>query len=284
MKDFLKHNGILILVIAVLLSLITTVFSLTFGGMADPLSDVIEVISTPFRNGIHAFVRWSEERYSDAFELESMKSELEELRKENAELKQQARDGQAALDENARLRDLLGYLEKHSELHTLPATVAARGSSNWSSTLTISVGSSSEVEVGSCVIDQYGNLVGVISEVGSTWSTVSTVVDVDMEMGGLISRTRDAAILEGDFTLMGAGKLKLTYLPEDVQLLSGDTIVTSGLLSGGSATYPSGIVVGYVEDILSDDSGMTDYAVLSPATDLGSLEQVFVVRSFDIVE
>lgn len=284
MKDFLKHNGILILVIAVLLSLITTVFSLTFGGMADPLSDVIEVISTPFRNGIHAFVRWSEERYSDAFELESMKSELEELRKENAELKQQARDGQAALDENARLRDLLGYLEKHSELHTLPATVAARGSSNWSSTLTISVGSSSEVEAGSCVIDQYGNLVGVISEVGSTWSTVSTVVDVDMEMGGLISRTRDAAILEGDFTLMGAGKLKLTYLPEDVQLLSGDTIVTSGLLSGGSATYPSGIVVGYVEDILSDDSGMTDYAVLSPATDLGSLEQVFVIRSFDIVE
>ena len=139
------------------------------------------------------------------------------------------------------------------------------------------------MEAGDCVVDEYGNLVGVISVVGANWSTLITVVDVDLEMGGLIARTDGAAILEGDFELMGQGKLKLTYLPEDTQLLAGDTILTSGLVSGGTATYPSGLVVGYVEEVRSDDSGMSDYAVLTPAAQLGTLEQVFVIKAFDMV-
>lgn len=284
MKDFLKHNGILILVIALLVALITAVFSLTFGGIANPFSNLAGILSTPFRNGIHAFVEWTEGVYSDAFEREAMEEELEQLRQENAELRKAVREGEAATEENARLRDLLGFLQRRSDLTTENATVTARGSSNWSSTLTISKGSTSDIEAGDCVIDQYGNLVGIVSEVGTTWSTVMTIVDVDLEMGGLIARTNAAAILEGDFALMGEGRLKLSYLPEEVQLLAGDTIVTSGLRSGGTATYPSGLVVGYVEEVRSDASGMSDYAVLSPATDLGALEQVFVIRDFVIVE
>ena len=103
-------------------------------------------------------------------------------------------------------------------------------------------------------------------------------------MGGLIARTGGAAILEGDFTLMGQAKLKLSYLPEGTQLLAGDTILTSGLMSGGQATYPSGILVGYVTEVLSDPGGMSDYAVLTPAARLEALEQVFIIKEFDVVE
>lgn len=284
MKDFLKQNGILILIIALLLSLITAVFSLTFGGLANPFVNLAGIVATPFRNGIHAFVTWTEGVYSDAFEREILAEELEALRQENARLQAEAREGEAASRENERLRDLLGFQQKHSELVTEPATVTAHGSSNWASTLTISKGSANGLAAGNCVIDQYGNLVGVISEVGLNWSTLITVVDVDLEMGGLIARTDGAAIIEGDFALMSQGKLKLTYLPEGTQLLAGDTILTSGLRSGGTATYPSGLVVGYVEQMRSDDSNMNDYAILTPAAALDKLEQVFVIKSFDVVE
>lgn len=283
MKDFLKHNGILILVIALLLALITAVVSLTFGGVANPLANVAGVIATPFRNGINAFVNWTEGVYSDAFQRENEREELEALKKENADLRRQAREGEAASRENERLRNLLGLKIERPDFDFQEATVTAHTSSNWSSTLTISRGSASGVEAGDCVVDEYGNLVGVISVVGANWSTLITVVDVDLEMGGLIARTDGAAILEGDFELMGQGKLKLTYLPEDTQLLAGDTILTSGLVSGGTATYPSGLVVGYVEEVRSDDSGMSDYAVLTPAAQLGTLEQVFVIKAFDMV-
>ena len=283
MKDFLKHNGILILVIALLLALITAVVSLTFGGVANPLANVAGVIATPFRNGINAFVNWTEGVYSDAFQRENEREELEALKKENADLRRQAREGEAASRENERLRNLLGLKIERPDFDFQEATVTAHTSSNWSSTLTISRGSAAGVEAGDCVVDEYGNLVGVISVVGANWSTLITVVDVDLEMGGLIARTDGAAILEGDFELMGQGKLKLTYLPEDTQLLAGDTILTSGLVSGGTTTYPSGLVVGYVEEVRSDDSGMSDYAVLTPAAQLGTLEQVFVIKAFDMV-
>ena len=99
-------------------------------------------------------------------------------------------------------------------------------------------------------------------------------------MGGQLSRTGGAAILEGDLALMGEGKLKLTYLPENSQLMSGDLVITSG--RGG--VYPSGLVAGHVEEVRTDASGMTDYAVIVPETDLDSLQQVFVIKDFNIVE
>ena len=280
MKDFLKQNGILILVIALLLSLITAVVSFTFGGIANPFANLAGVVATPFRNGFHALVEWTEGVYSDAFQREIMAEELEALKKENAELKKQAREGEAASRENERLRDLLGLREERPEFTWVDAKVAAHGSSNWSSTLTISKGSAAGIAAGNCVVDQYGNLVGVIDTVGLNWATLITVVDVEFEMGGLIARTDEAAILTGDFTLMGQNKLKLTYLPEKAQLLAGDTILTSGLLSGGTATYPSDLLVGYVEQVRADVSGMNDYAILTPATDLDSLEQIFVITGF----
>ncbi len=281
MKDFLKNNGILILIIALLLALIAAVSALTFGGVANPFANLAGVISTPFRSGISAFVGWAEDRYSDTFERENMAEELEALRKENAELRRQAREGAAATRENERLRDLLELKDQRPDYQFQEATVTAHGSDNWSSTLTVNQGSAADVTAGSCVVDQYGNLVGVVDRVGLNWAELITVVDVDIEMGALIARTDDAAILEGDFTLMGEGRLKLSYLPQDVRLAAGDTILTSGLISGGDATYPAGLVVGYVEQVCSDAGGMNDYAVLVPAADLDALEQVFISKSFD---
>ena len=89
-----------------------------------------------------------------------------------------------------------------------------------------------------------------------------------------------AAILEGDFALMGEGKLKLTFLPENSQLMSGDLVTTSG--RGG--VFPSGIVAGHVEEVRTDASGIGQYAVIVPETDLNSLKQVFIIKNFTIVE
>ena len=280
MKDFFKNNGILILIIALLITLITAVLSFTFGGIANPFANLAGIIATPFRNGIQAVTAWGEGIYADAFEREAMAEELEWYKQRVAELETQAREGEAASRENERLRDLLDLREERPEFTWVDAKVTAHGSSNWSSTLTISKGSSAGIQAGNCVVDQYGYLVGIVDKVGLNWSTLITVIDVDLELGGLIARTDSAAIIEGDFSLMVQGRLKLTYLPENTPLLSGDTILTSGLMSGGTATYPSGLVVGHVEQVRSDAGGMIDYAVLLPAADLNGVEQVFVITGF----
>ena len=42
--------------------------------------------------------------------------------------------------------------------------------------------------------------------------------------------------------------------------------------------------VGQVEGVFTDPSGMNRYAVVEPDVDLDSLVEVFVIKSFDIVE
>ena len=280
MKDFMRNNGILILIIAVLLALIITVLSVIMTGFADPLTNLVGIVSTPFRNGINAVVNWTEEVYSDAFQQDALKADYEQLKKDYAKLQEELREAQQAKDENERLRNLLGLKERRRELNFEAATVTAYGADNWDSAITISKGTDAGVTAGNCVVDEYGNLVGVVETVGTNWSTVMTIVDSDMEMGGLIARTNDAAILEGDFDLMGQGKLKLSYLPETSELMAGDQVLTSGL----SGMYPSGLVVGSIEEVRTDAYGMNRYAVIVPETELNNLEQVFVVTSFDVVE
>ena len=135
------------------------------------------------------------------------------------------------------------------------------------------------MEEGDCVIDGQGNLVGRISEVGYNWSTVLTVVDTDTSLGARVYRTQDIGIANGDFALMERGQLRLDSLPVSSQLLEGDLIVTSGL--GGY--LPPDLVIGSVSSLQADDSDTAVYAVLTPAADLGSLTEVCIIKSFEIV-
>lgn len=203
MKQFFRQNGILIVIIAVLLAAIIGVCSAIFG--MSPLSNVLGVLSTPFRAGVDAVASWVEDRYNYAFRYDELLAENESLRQQVADLQEEIRAAQDANRQNELYRELLNLAERRADFDLEDATVTVRATSNWSSTLTINKGSSVDVAVGDCVVDQYGNLVGVITEVGYNWSTLATVVDPSTEIGGRIPRTDDEAVLEGDFTLMGEG-------------------------------------------------------------------------------
>ena len=112
------------------------------------------------------------------------------------------------------------------------------------------------------------------------WSKVSPLINTHIEIGGQVTRTYSAGILEGDFTLMSQGKLKLTYLPDSSPLITGDLIVTSGL--GGY--YPYGLTIGSVEDVRTDDGGLARYAVLEPRCDPEGLTDLYIITDFDVVE
>ena len=280
MRDFFHHNGVLVLIIAVLLALITAVLALLPGGQANPVANLVGVVVTPVRNGIHGVVSWVEGVYSNAFEQDQKDAELETLRQELAQIRSKLREAEAIKEENEFLHSALELREKRENYELELATVTAYDPSNWSKTITISKGSSQGIGVDDCVVDQYWNLVGIVSKVGLNWATVTTVVDTDIELGGLIARTGGTAILEGDFALMGEEKLKLSYLPENSELITNDMILTSG--KGG--VYPPNLPVGHIEEVCTDPSGMTRYAIVAPETDLDHLNQILVIKSFDIVE
>ncbi|WP_300412161.1 rod shape-determining protein MreC [uncultured Oscillibacter sp.] len=279
LKNFLKQHGLWVLFAAAVLSVAMAVMSV-FSANSSPLVNLTGILVSPFRAGYTAVAAW----FND---LQNYYKDTTDLLAENAALRQQIakdaetiREAEAAVEENKLLHQLLDLTRKRRDLTDFEACmVTEHAATNWTSSLTLNKGSSLGIEPGDCVIDACGNLVGVVDRAGTNWSTVLTLVDTDTSLGAQVFRTKELGIAQGDFSLMRENRLRLDYLPADCALLAGDIVVTSGL--GG--IYPSGLVIGSVEEVQLDDSGAASYAILAPETDFEALTEVFVIKSFEIV-
>ena len=279
MKQFFSKNGILLLAAVTIVAVIMCIVSAVSNGTGI-LHNVAGVVASPFRAAGSAVSDWVG-GIGDHFQtVEDLQRENEALRRENARLKEENRQATVDSEENARLRNILNLRQQRRDFTLESAHITERSSSNWASTVTLGKGTNCDIAIGDCVVDEYGYLVGVVTDAGLNWSTVTTLLDTDSQLGALVFRTGETTVAMGDLSLMSTGKLKLSYLQSESSLINGDLIVTSGL--GGY--YPSDLVIGAVEEILTDDSGLTQYAILAPKTDLDSLVEVFVITDFVVVD
>ena len=170
--------------------------------------------------------------------------------------------------------------EQRRDLHFESARILETDSSNWESVLTVNKGTAQDVAVGDCVVTEEGFLVGVVTEAGLNWCTIRTILDSDTSIGATVFRSGQNAVAQGDFALMGEGRLRLSYLGANPDVVAGDLVVTSGL----GDYFPSQLVIGTVESVSTGDDGLAQNAVIIPSMSLEDLQQVFIVTSFDIVE
>lgn len=279
MREFLEKYGLRLLIITTACAVLISVLSFV-SATSGFLQNAVGVLTYPFRSAVTAVATWAEDKQRYYKDYSDLIAENEALRERVAELERDARQAEADREENALLRELLELREQRRDLTFESAAVIDRESTNWTSALTLNRGTAHGVEKSDCVVSAEGDLVGVVSAVGYNWCTVLTVIDTDTELGARVFRTQEVAVAEGDLALMGEGKLKLSYLSADAQLLSGDVVTTSGL--GGF--YPDGLVIGTVESVRTGDDGLAQYAVLAPAARLGELSEVFIIKDFDIVD
>lgn len=280
MKDFFKNKGIKLLALILIVAVIVAVSASLLDGRAGFLTNASGAVSAPIKRALTSAVDWLENIYGYLYKYDQLVAENEELRKQLAEAQEEARLAVDAIEENERYRALLGLREKHSDFVFESAKIVEWNSSNWASSFTLSKGSDAGIEVGDCVVTEYGALVGQVMELGGTWAAVRTVVDVEMNIGALVGEAGNAAMIVGDFSLMQRGRTKLTHQTDGTQLFEGDAILTSG--KGGM--FPQGLVIGYIESIEIEAGGQMEYAVVEPACDLDAVAQVFVIKEFSVVE
>ncbi|MFI3252994.1 MAG: rod shape-determining protein MreC [Eubacteriales bacterium] len=280
MKDFFSKSGGLLLIVAFLLSVLVGASSIILQGSTDPIANAMGQVTAPFRNGVSTVAVWGEGIYDFVVRYNEMEEELAELKNFVAELEEIVREGEEALRENAQLRELLSLQGKRRDFVFESAKVSGRSFTGWESVLTLDKGKNAGVELGDCVITEAGHLVGVVQELGDNWCFVATVVSTDLSVGGIVSRTGTAGILEGEFSFMAQGQLKLSYLTGDSQIVPGDQVLTSGI----GDIYPKGLTVGKILGVFDEPSGMSRYAVLVPDVELDSLIEVFIIKDFEIVE
>ncbi len=279
MKRFFSKNGLLLLSAAATVVVILCIISAVSSGTPF-LRNVAGVIASPFRSAGSAVAGWAADAGAHFDTVETLQEENDALRRYVAELEEELRRAQSATEENRRLREALGLTTKNPDYALVEAKVTERSISNWFSVLTINRGTADGVAIGQCVTDEYGNLVGTITDAGHNWSRITTLLDTDSSVGATVFRTGDVAVTEGRLELMEEGCLALCYLADPESLVSGDQVVTSGL--GGY--LPEGLVIGTVREVRIDDGGVNRYAVVKAKVTPEKLVQVFVVRDFGAAE
>ena len=279
MKRPSNHFIIMLLSLAAAIAVLLCIMT-DFSTTSAALPNLAGIITAPFRSA-SANLSESVQRWTDYFAgFDALEEENRQLKRQIAKMEETVRQAQADREENVRLREVAELREQRRDLHLESARVLVQDASNWYSLLTINKGTAHDVVVGDCVVTEEGYLLGVVTEAGLNWSTVRTILDSETSIGAMVFRSGGSVLAQGDFALMGEGRLRLGYLGADPDVVAGDLILTSGL--GGY--YPSQLVIGYVEEIRASDNGLSQYAVLRPEAELEGLIQVFVVTGFDIVD
>ena len=280
MKDYLKKNGIKLGIVVLAAVVLVLISSAVNQGGTGVVHNVTGIAFSPLQKVLSSAVNGINTIYGYLYDYDSLLAENESLRSQLADAQQSARDGIAATEENERLRELLNLREKHTD-YTLESTkIVLWSSSNWSSSFTISKGSSSGIELGDPVITEYGAVVGQVTELGTTWATVSTILDVDMSVGAFAGDASVSGMVIGEYSLMKKNTAKLTYMATGSQIFVGDEVLTSG--SGGA--FPQGLVIGTVTAVQTEAGGQIEFGIVEPQCDLDSLVQVFVIKDYNVTE
>ncbi len=244
-------------------------------GNPSPVTKLAGFVTAPVQklfSGIGEFVGRGFSYFTD---FDDLKAENEALKKQVRDMEQTVRDAQLAIEENNRLHQQLGQPKRVRDLTTITSEVIARNPGDWATTLTLDKGTSHGVAEGNAVITEDG-MVGYVNSVASNYCEVVTVVDVEMQCGALITRTRESAIAEGNYDLMAENLLRLSYLKEGADVVKGDTVETSG--RGG--VFPKGIMIGTIEEVLHEENGISYYAEIKPFVDVDTVTSVSIVTAF----
>ncbi|MGN6152170.1 MAG: rod shape-determining protein MreC [Lysobacteraceae bacterium] len=174
---------------------------------------------------------------------------------------------QAAADENARLRGLLGTVER-SGLDVQLAPILDIALDPTRQRLVLDVGRDQGVRVGQPVIDA-GGLLGQVIEVRPSTATVLLLTDPDHAVPVTIARNgiRLVAYGRGD-------RIELANIPTSSDVKVGDQVVTSGL--GGR--FPPGFPVGTLVRLRRDESRIFLVGDLRPAAQLDRGRDVLLLR------
>ena len=274
MKHFFTTKVRVILVIAVLLTagiaVLTSLTGMTVGDL------FVKGVLTPLRTGASQLTDQAEQIYSYMFRYEALAAENEALKNQIAQIQDDARDAQSIKRENDRLRSLLELKEAHEDYVLVDGYIIGRSSVDWTSTLTINRGSAAGIEPNMCVITSNGQVIGLVQEVGPNYAIIKTVLDSSLEISATIASSGYNGMVKGNYVEGNENYLRMDYLPSSAVIRNKDQVVTSG-----SIVYPKGLILGYVVDAGFGDTGVAKFAVLEPAADIDTLEQVFIIKDYN---
>ena len=190
---------------------------------------------------------------------------IDSLMTENIELRKQLESMKEELDIDYTINDY----------EFLNATVISRNISYWYNTITIDKGSYNGVEVDMPVVNSDGLI-------GKVVSTTTFTSDVKLLTTSDTNNKISIAIISGNNKLYGLIKdynyntnsLEVEGISNTESVSIGDYVYTSGL--GG--VFPSGILIGQVSEITTDEYDLAKIINVSPIANFDNINYVAILK------
>ncbi len=253
--------------VMVILSLFTNVFEAVLNRVAGNMI-------IPFQRGITYVGGFITDKADNLRDIEALLEENSLLKSKVDELTLEINRLQQDKYELAHLQELFKLDAQYESYEKVGARIVGSESVNWYHSFLIDKGSDDGLKVNMNVIAD-GGLVGIITDVGSNWSRVTSIISDEINLMGRVLSTEDNLIVSGNLAAVKTnGTISFSQLLDtDGQVHTGDKVVTSSI----SDKYLPGLVIGYIDKAQLDANNMTKSGSLLPVVDFNHLDEVLII-------
>jgi len=259
-----RLNVVLIIVVLLVAVVLSTIAS---GSMQKLQSGLLTLVGPFLKAGSGV-----QKQFAAIKEYDDYKAKCAELQAENKSLRATNQVLRDLETENNHLRDALEY-SKRSVFKLVAARVVSRDASTWWNTIKINRGFEDGIKSDQPVLTDLG-LVGKTTTVGKNETIVLLITDESCRVAAKVEGSREQGISSGLRApdAAAAAEIQLNFLSKAADLQPHQKVYTAGV-SGG--VFPSGILIGEVRKF--NIRPLDGQAIVEPAVDFPSLEDVFVV-------
>jgi len=267
-----SNRSRLLLVILLVTSLFLITLDLRGVNITKNSRSATQSFLAPIQRGVSDFFSPVGSYFSDIKDFGKTKSELKDLKKENAKLREKVIFNKDTLGQLKKLQNVLD-LAGRGKYKVVSARVIGKGSSaTFSQTITIDAGSNDGVLKDMTVIGELG-LVGVVKSTTSTSAIVLLMSDPTFRIGVRVARSQSIGVLLGE----GDNNYTLQLLDPSGSIEKGDVLLSLG--SDKNKPFVPGVPVGYVRSVNNSSATLTQEARVSSYSNLGSIGVVSVIIS-----
>lgn len=271
-KEPFKANPKILFAILAVLCVALIILSSIFEQVAAPFKTAASYLIVPSQSGINKVGSWLSDRFDEfkglqnlAEENRQLQARIDELLAENNELRQQS-------DKLARYEEILELRSEYENYDTIAAEIISKDASKWFSSFIISKGTNHGIQKNMNVV-AHGGLVGVITDVGSNYAIVRTIINDSSNISASFESKTDLCVVSGNLVSMEDNLIDFSEASVTVEINEGDAVVTSNV----SSIYLPGLLIGHVADHQIDGNELTQSGHVTPVVDFDNLSEVLVI-------
>jgi rod shape-determining protein MreC len=162
-------------------------------------------------------------------------------------------------------------LEQYRKYNFFPAKVVYNSVAAQNNFIVLGRGQAQQLKDGMGIVDINNGVVGIITEASKDYAVVMSLLHKDSHISGKLLKGGETGTLSWDGKLPNI--ISLTGIPKSAKVAKGDTIITSGF----STSFPKGMMIGTVTEILAEKSTSNFLIRFRTTADFYNLQSVYAI-------